>query len=46
MPTFTMMMTEAFSWNIGKVFWAEVGIRELFSIYAGANWEATTSKNV
>jgi len=37
------MKTEAFSGNIGKVSNLKVFIRELFSVYAGANWEATTS---
>ena len=43
--TFVPMKIEAFSRNIGKVFqslsWYQ---RTLFSVYAGANWEATTPK--
>jgi len=32
-----VMITAAFSWNVSKVIWSQVGIREL-SVYAGANW--------
>jgi len=39
------MKIEAFSWNAGKVFRSQSWYqRTLFSVYAGANWEATTPK--
>ena len=41
---FALMNTEAFSRNVGKVFWSQSWYqRTLFSICAGANWGATTS---
>ena len=42
--TFTLMITEVSSWNIGKVFfrsYISLYRRTLFSVYARANWEAT-----
>ena len=44
-----MMMTGAFSWNVGKVI-SELklvtdNLSNLLSIYAAANWEATGRKS-
>ena len=42
-PAVTLMMTEAFSRNVGKLF-SELTDNLLF-VYAEANWEATEKKN-
>jgi len=42
---FDWMLQSSSGWNIGKVFQSQSWYqRTLFSVYAGANWEATISK--